>query len=163
MSNDFTTLYAKYYGKIRVGIERRVSNFHLSEELAQEVFLRALTHMESLEKNGNIEAWLFTVARNIVADYYRSQRYRNDTAPELLEYGTFTEIEDFADSSAEAVDVRRTLDKLSQVERTVLLASNLEGLTYTEIAAKYLKKSRHMAHYHIVSAKKHFQEVYNAG
>ena len=52
-----------------------------AEDVAQETLLRAWQHYEVLdEARGSVRSWLFTVARNIVIDEWRSKRYQNERA-----------------------------------------------------------------------------------
>jgi RNA polymerase sigma-70 factor (ECF subfamily) len=61
-----------------------------AEDVVQETLLRAWRHFSVLdESQGSVRAWLFTVARNIVIDDWRSRRARGETTlsalPELGE------------------------------------------------------------------------------
>ena len=50
-----------------------------AEDVAQETLLRAWQHYEVLdEARGSVRSWLFTVARNIVIDEWRSKRSQNE-------------------------------------------------------------------------------------
>ena len=52
-----------------------------AEDVAQETLLRAWQHYEVLdESRGSVRSWLFTVARNIVIDEWRSKRFQNERA-----------------------------------------------------------------------------------
>jgi RNA polymerase sigma-70 factor (ECF subfamily) len=58
---------------------RRVSSREDAEDLASEVCVRVV---ESLPKQrGFFPAWLFRIARNLVADYYRREVTRGDSLP----------------------------------------------------------------------------------
>jgi RNA polymerase sigma-70 factor (ECF subfamily) len=51
-----------------------------AEDVAQETLLRAWRHFSVLDEGqGSVRAWLFTVARNIVIDEWRSRRSRAET------------------------------------------------------------------------------------
>jgi RNA polymerase sigma-70 factor (ECF subfamily) len=56
-------------------INRKVSEPSDAEDLLQEVFKKALvaSHGDGMPPD-NISAWLFTITRNTVVDYYRSRR-----------------------------------------------------------------------------------------
>lgn len=56
-----------------------------AEDVAQETMLRAWRNADVLtESRGSVRSWLFTVARNIVIDEWRSQRGRREFATEDL-------------------------------------------------------------------------------
>ena len=50
-----------------------------AEDVVQETLLRAWRHHDRLEESrGSVRAWLFTVARNIVIDEWRTRRSRSE-------------------------------------------------------------------------------------
>lgn len=50
-----------------------------AQDVAQETFLRAWRNLDRLdESQGSVRSWLFTVARNIVIDEWRSRRTRGE-------------------------------------------------------------------------------------
>ena len=52
-----------------------------AEDVAQETLLRAWQHFPTLDQSrGSVRSWLFTVARNIVIDEWRSKRSQNERA-----------------------------------------------------------------------------------
>jgi RNA polymerase sigma-70 factor (ECF subfamily) len=49
----------------------------LAEDVVQETMLRGWRHLSELDKSqGSVRGWLFTVARNLVIDEWRSRRSR---------------------------------------------------------------------------------------
>ncbi|MCW2800047.1 MAG: sigma-70 region 2 domain protein [Aeromicrobium sp.] len=49
----------------------------LAEDVVQETMLRGWRHLSNLDKSqGSVRGWLFTVARNLVIDEWRSRRSR---------------------------------------------------------------------------------------
>lgn len=73
----FAQLYAKYLDAVFRFVYFRVSNRQVAEDLTAETFLRMLGRINTVTWQGrDIGAWLMTIARNLVADYYKSGRYR---------------------------------------------------------------------------------------
>jgi len=104
-----------------------------AEDVAQETLLRAWKHLPALEEgSGSVRSWLFTVARNLVIDDWRSRR----SHPEV----TMAEVPDDAD----AVDrtdqlllswvVAEALTRLSTDHRAVLQECYFRGLPVAEAA-----------------------------
>ncbi|MEO5852876.1 MAG: sigma-70 family RNA polymerase sigma factor [Nocardioides sp.] len=104
-----------------------------AEDVAQETLLRAWKHLPALEEgSGSVRSWLFTVARNLVIDDWRSRR----SHPEV----TMAEVPDDAD----AVDrtdqlllswvVAEALTRLSTDHRAVLRECYFRGLPVAEAA-----------------------------
>ncbi len=60
--------------KLRGFLLRRVSDPQVADDLLQETFLRIHQNIGELDDRGPISAWVFRVARNLVVDYYRSNK-----------------------------------------------------------------------------------------
>lgn len=79
----FGELYELYAPKVHAFIWRRTGDRHLAEDLTGDVFVRALRNLGGLSWQGRDPgAWLITIARNIVVDYFKSHRYRRELTVE---------------------------------------------------------------------------------
>ncbi len=73
----FGQLYETYNKQIYSYIYYRVSNAHDAEDLTTRVFMRAMQHIGSYEDQGvPFSAWLYRIARNLVANWHRDQNRR---------------------------------------------------------------------------------------
>jgi RNA polymerase sigma-70 factor (ECF subfamily) len=73
----FGKLYDAYVDTVYRYIYYRVSNRALAEDLTSETFLRALRRISTFTWQGrDFGAWLVTIARNLVADHFKSSRHR---------------------------------------------------------------------------------------
>ncbi|BCJ32680.1 hypothetical protein Athai_01830 [Actinocatenispora thailandica] len=73
----FGLIYDRYVDTVFRFIYFRVSTRQLAEDLTSETFLRALRRIGSFTWQGrDLGAWLVTIARNLVADHFKSGRYR---------------------------------------------------------------------------------------
>lgn len=73
----FGLIYDRYMETVFRFIYFRVGNRQLAEDLTSDTFLRALKRIGSFTWQGrDLGAWLVTIARNLVADHFKSGRYR---------------------------------------------------------------------------------------
>lgn len=73
----FGLIYDRYVDTVFRFIYFRVGNRQLAEDLTSETFLRALKRIGSFTWQGrDLGAWLVTIARNLVADHFKSGRHR---------------------------------------------------------------------------------------
>jgi RNA polymerase sigma-70 factor (ECF subfamily) len=88
-SEAFGELYDRYVDVVYRYVHYRVSSTALAEDLTSETFLRALRRITSYTWQGrDFGAWLVTIARNLIADHYKSGRYRMEVATsDLVEAG----------------------------------------------------------------------------
>lgn len=140
MDDDFDRLFREHFAPLVRYLARQLGDRDAAEEVAQEVFLRALRNPPRL----NERAWLYTVATNLLRDgARRDARYQRNL--ELLYEEHLASLRagsaiDAAPADAheppgpDAPLVRRALYALNDRDRSALLMSE-EGLTYHEIAA----------------------------
>jgi RNA polymerase sigma-70 factor (ECF subfamily) len=138
----FAEIYDRYIDMVFRYIYFRVGTRQLAEDLTSETFLRALRRIGSVTWQGrDLGAWLVTIARNLIADHYKSGRYR-------LEVTTADMIDaDQADIGPDgrpeaAVMVRLTnetlleaVKKLNPEQQECIVLRFLQGLSVTETAS----------------------------
>ena len=106
-----------------------------AEDVAQETLLRAWRHFSVLdETQGSVRAWLFTVARNVVIDDWRSRRSHPelvvDEVPEVADPG------DQTDQLLLSWVVAEALNKLSAEHRAVVVECYYRGLSVAEASRR---------------------------
>jgi len=128
--------FDEYYPKIYNYIYYRVLHKETAEDLTGDVFYRALAFAASFDRcKASYKTWLFTIAHNIVANHYRSNK-------NVLPLDTFETLP--ADEGVEDVvevneDFRRLyelLKTLPERERDVIALRFWGELTYKEIATR---------------------------
>lgn len=76
-ADAFGELYDRYVDMVHRYLRFRVASPQVAEDLTSETFLRALRRIGSFTWQGSdIGAWFVTIARNLLADHYKSGRYR---------------------------------------------------------------------------------------
>jgi RNA polymerase sigma-70 factor, ECF subfamily len=106
-----------------------------AEDVVQETLLRAWRHFSVLEgSQASVRAWLFTVARNIVIDEWRTKRAQSEVSvsdvPEVDDQG------DRTDQLLLSWVVAEAVCKLSHEHRAVLLECYYRGLPVAEAARR---------------------------
>lgn len=102
-----------------------------AEDVAQETLLRAWQRCEVLvEGRGSVRSWLFTVARNIVIDEWRSKRSQNERyTDQLPEPGDPT---DQTDTLLQSWVVSEAITQLSAEHKAVLVECYYRGRSVAE-------------------------------
>ncbi len=88
----FGQLYERYNKQISSYIYYRVGNSHDAEDLTTRVFMRAMQHIPQYEDQGvPFSAWLYRIARNLVANWHRDQNRRQILSLEDMNQWHFRE------------------------------------------------------------------------
>ncbi len=80
-ANALADLYDQYYDRLARYIASRTGNRDLAEDMAGDVFVRAVENFGSYQERGlPIQAWLFRIAHNLLIDHYRRSSKRQTIA-----------------------------------------------------------------------------------
>ncbi len=120
----------------------------LSDDLAQETFIKAYLNIRSFKGISAFSTWLFRIAYNTFYDSTRAKK--------RFEYLNTSEIDKKASStieySAEKSDIYTALKLLSKEEKAVILHCYMEEMTHKE-TAKILNLPLGTIKTHILKAK----------
>ena len=125
-----TAMYHQYRNQVWRYLRRQTGSVDAAEDLCQEVFLRIVAGIDSYDARGFDRAWVFQIARRVLID-----RERN-SEPTTIPLGADAPI----DAGAEPVQLLRVsldeaLQRISSIDRDVLLLREATGLTPPEIAS----------------------------
>lgn len=135
----FGELYDRYVDTVYRYVYYRVGTPSLAEDLVSETFLRALRRINTFRWQGvDFGAWLTTIARNLIADHYKSSRYRLEVSnDQLLNHAA--ETTPGADTIVLDREARtRLLDavrRLPSDQQECIALRFLQGLSVAETAA----------------------------
>ena len=140
--NAFAELVKKYQKQVHALIWRKMGDFHIAEELTQDVFLKAYQRLAKLKKPQSFASWLYVIAANDCSTWLRKKRLRTqsleDTSSAQLEKATYSGyvIEENERTAAEAQRdvVKKLLAKLQESDRTVITLFYFAEMTCKEIS-----------------------------
>jgi RNA polymerase sigma-70 factor (ECF subfamily) len=129
----FAPLYVRYYDRVYAYCYRRLGNPDDAADATSLIFSRVLAALSSC-KDESFRSWLFSIAHNVLVDYYRTRKIDRplDDAFEVADRAPSPEDEAIA-ADAKAT-VTMLLAELPEEQRAVL-ELRLAGLTSKEIAA----------------------------
>ena len=125
----FGRLVEKYQSPIRrFFLNQTGGNEPLSDDLAQETFLKAWLNIGQFRGAANFSTWLYRIAYNVFYDYTRSHKITEeiDQAVALRQANS--------DETALKLDLQQALAILSPAERTCITLQMMEGLPIDKIS-----------------------------
>ena len=136
----FEELFEGYKDRIYNTVFRIVGDRNSSEDVVQEVFLKALRNIGSFNEKSTLYTWLYRIAVNASVDFRKKFGGKG-----TVSIHRFEGAENLLPSRDEAPDrepqrkemaalLHEAMDLLSEKHRTILVLREFEGLSYEEIA-----------------------------
>lgn len=144
---DFTTFMRNYQDMVYSTAVRLIGNETHAEDIAQDVFIKAHEHWDSLSGSPTAGGWLKTVATNLSINHIQRYKKRWSFFSDLVrrdDEGDEKEVEFAApdtffvgvDSQERREWVERALEKLPDHQRIPLVLYHFEDMPYEDIAKK---------------------------
>ena len=133
----FGELYDRYIERIYNYVYYRTSDPDDAEDLTERVFMRAIRHIENYEDRGYpISAWLYRIAHNLVANWYRDNSRREEVPLESVAFSlefTGEHPEPSVLKEEECQQLMEVIHQLPEDRQQLLILKFVERLTNAEI------------------------------
>lgn len=121
----FDQLVKEYQSPVRrFLLSQTMGNEALSDDLAQDTFLKAYTHIGQYRGTSSMLTWLTRIAYNVFYDYKRRTEVVSQEAPDVRQLP----------SSSLKMDLYTALAQLRDEERTCITLQLVDGYAIDEIA-----------------------------
>ena len=122
----FDQLVRKYQSPVRrFLLNLTLGNETLSDDLAQDTFLKAYEHITQFKGIASFQTWLFRIAYNVFYDYKRKKtELTRDQQP----------ASSYTSSASLKMDIRTALAQLKEDERACVTLQLIDGYSIDEIA-----------------------------
>lgn len=121
----FDQLVKEYQSPVRrFLLSQTMGNEALSDDLAQDTFLKAYTHIGQYRGTSSMLTWLTRIAYNVFYDYKRRTEVVSQEAPDVRQQP----------SSSLKMDLYTALAQLRDEERTCITLQLVDGYAIDEIA-----------------------------
>jgi len=139
-------LYERYHRQVYAYLFAMLRSQHAAEDLAQDVFVKLSTNLNSYRFQSPFHHWLFRLSRNLAIDHLRREKVRFTTSLDAVP-NEGTALKDRvrekgpdaasnAEASQRAVVVRAAVLELPDSFKEVVVLREWEDLSYEEIAEK---------------------------
>jgi RNA polymerase sigma factor (sigma-70 family) len=130
-------LFERHHRKLYGFLYHMLGNAAVSEDLVQNVFYRMLKYRHTYTGEGEFRAWMYHLARNVLADHAKKNRHatrHTDVADFAERLSSGTHADEGLQKEQEAATLHRALARLSPEYREVLVLSRFQEMKYEEIA-----------------------------
>jgi RNA polymerase sigma-70 factor (ECF subfamily) len=129
----FERLVERHQSRVRNWLRQLTGNHAQADDLAQDTFIRAWTHIDSFRSTGKFVSWLMKIAYNtFLLDYRKNARNQRLTEALGSEMNAATRV--VAAPGDLSMDLTQALRLLSDEERAVLVLCYAHGYSHAEIS-----------------------------
>lgn len=163
----YRELVRRYERPVFSLIFRMVRDREVSEDLAQDTFIKVLNHIDKYRPEFKLSSWLFKIANNVAIDHLRKRQLDTvsiDGSPHALSAAeveaTSFDVVARQETALEEMEARelgsaieRAIKQLRPEYRACIMLRHVEGRSYEEIAATldlplgtvktYIHRARH--------------------
>ncbi len=137
----FAPLVEKYQNQIHTLVWQKVGDFHIAQEITQDVFIAAFQKLSTLKHPNRFSGWLYVIANRKCITWYRKKKPQPQSLEEIdpmeLEEAYYSEHisreREEATNEKRRAAVQKLLSKLRENDRIVITLHYLTGLTCEEI------------------------------
>ena len=137
--SEFSILVRRHSGLVFSVILSRIGNYHLSEEVAQEAFIRAYRKFSTFNQRKSFMAWICKIAKNCCVDHQRKKTHETLSIDEIYTSQKPVPRELYRNKrQPEVSEMRRKINQailtLPDMYRKVTIMCFLGKMSYREIA-----------------------------
>lgn len=127
---NITTLYNSYKNPIFLFVLNIAKNYHMSEDITEEVFMRILKYHDTYDRFKNPKTWIFTIAKNTTYSYLKKNTdvLLEDDKLEFI-FNKYNSIK-----NEDSLLIEEYLVHLNDIERNIIILHVFGGLTHLEIS-----------------------------
>lgn len=151
--DEFILLFDTYKHRVHGYIQHITGDFHVAEELTQEVFIRLWKKRDKFPAIENKDKYIFRMAHNASMDWFQKMALDARLAAEVKRRLKVVDnnVDDHVKLKEAQALLEKALDTLSPKRREVFELSRKKGLKLQEIADQ-MGISFHTANHHLVAA-----------
>ncbi len=138
----FAELVKKYQKAVHTLAWRKIDDFHIAEDITQDVFLKVYQRLHTLKDPNQFSGWLYVITSNLCATWLRKKRLRiqplEDEEAVMIPRDVYSQhvVEERNQAAAETQRevVKKLLARLKESERTVMSLYYLGEMRVEEIS-----------------------------
>lgn len=137
----FAELYERYLSKVKAQCFSYVNCDHLSNDLAQEIFMKVMKKMNLFNNRSSFSTWLYSVTRNTCLEYLRRNKNKKNSIP--LESYDFDDmsmelnVNDPGQSKSGYQVMRSLFNELDSDDRELLLSKYHDNTSIKDLQERF--------------------------
>lgn len=138
MKEPFIEIYDRFFSDIYRYVYMKLGNKWDTDDIVSDIFRKAFERYASLQEQSSAKAWLITIARNTIIDFYRKKKdtFIGEGMDRLIQPFSF---EEQVELKEDMECLQKALSSLSEEDQELIQLRYFAELKYkemTEIAGK---------------------------
>lgn len=131
----FNTLISKYKNNIIYFISQYVKDIDISEDIYQEISLCIWLNKKKYNPKYSFKTYLYTIAKSQTLNYMDKNKFPNLNLEQIENTVWQSELlEEIILSNERKIKIQKVIDQLKPIYKIVIYLTQIEGLTYKEVA-----------------------------
>lgn len=134
---ELAAIYTEFHQVLLRFIKSKVKNHHDAEDILQNVFIKIASGVNDLERKEKLQSWVFAIARNAIADYYRSSITKKNLP--LDDNSTDNFAEEVYNDTTKGLDccLINFVNQLPVEYRNIIIDVEMKGIKQKDLVEKY--------------------------
>jgi len=131
---EMSVLFERYNVRLYNYFLKLTRNKLVSQDLTQNLFYRMIRYRNSYKNEYSVKSWMYQMARNLHIDFCKEEKRSEELFSVTENYQTdiSDEPDDFPEDDYERLE--RSLARLNNEQRELIILSRYQGLKYEEIS-----------------------------
>jgi len=130
----FEILFTTFKTRLHHSLFKVLRNYHETEDIVQQAFLRAWEKIDTFKGNSNFYTWLYRIGFNLAITKINSSREMQLDESFESTLSSSSNIEDTLEDKELYVTVKNLLDEIPEEQRTAYVLCEVDTKNYEEIA-----------------------------
>lgn len=137
---DFEQIYKCYFTDVYYYMLSICKDESICEEVAQETFFKALKQIDRFDGQGDIRAWLFTIAKNTYLSFLRKHKRNIGLSEDILD-SKQDDLEDRLSDQDDVIKIHTILHRLKEPYKEVFSLRVFGELDFEHIGKLFHKSA----------------------
>jgi RNA polymerase sigma-70 factor (ECF subfamily) len=132
MNEIMESIWKDHHDQLLNFINKQVKDRDESEDILQDVFVKILLKIDTLKDSSKLQAWIYQMTRNAIADYFRKKNHLNGADNQEI----ISEVEEQSAMNEATGWIGYYVDALPESYRDSLVMYEMKGYSQKEIAER---------------------------
>jgi len=130
-------IYTQFHQSLLSFIRSKIRSKEDAEDILQNVFIKISANLNKLSDEGKLQSWLFTITRNAIIDYYRTNASKKNVEVDSQMEKSILDESDFDPTKGLDQCMNTMIEMLPEEYRDIIIDAEMKGIKQKDLAEKY--------------------------